>query len=101
MALGATEAMIVAALIVCSLGRGGYTALVNADTLARLPNEWIATGAALIASAQSAIILAVNPLIGSSVDATDSYVPSLVVIAAFAVVPYALWTIWRAAPSRA
>ena len=95
MALGDTEAAIVGALIVCSIGRGGYTAIVNADTLARMPNEWIATGAALIASAQSAIILAINPLIGASVDASGSYVPSLLAIAAFAVVPFAGWAAWR------
>lgn len=100
MAIGDTEAAIVAFLIVCSVGRGGYTAIVNADTLARLPNEWIATGAALIASAQSAIILAINPLIGVSVDETGSYAPSLLAIAAFTVLPYAAWALWRAAPSR-
>lgn len=101
MALGDTEAMIVAFLIVCSIGRGGFTAIVNADTLARLPNEWIATGAALIASAQSAIILAINPLIGASVDASGSYVPSLLAIAAFAVLPFTGWALWRAKPSPA
>ncbi len=100
MALGDTEAMIVAALVVCSVGRGGYTAIINADTLARLPNEWIATGAALIASAQSAIILAINPLIGASIDASGSYVPSLLAIAAFAILPFTGWALWRAAPSR-
>jgi predicted MFS family arabinose efflux permease len=88
---------VVAALIAMSIGRGGYTALVNADTLARLPNEEIATGAALIASGQSVIILAINPIIGASVDATATYTPVMLAIAAFAAVPFTAWAAWRAA----
>ena len=99
MALGDTEPVIVVFLIVCSIGRGGFTAIVNADTLARLPSSWIATGAALIASAQSAIILAINPIIGASVDASATYTPSMIAIAAFAVIPFAGWALWRATPS--
>src|SRR3569623_714376 len=99
MALGDTEAMIVVFLIVCSIGRGGFTALVNADNHARLPNAWIATGAALIASAQSAIILAIDPIIGASVAASSPYAPSMLAVAAFAVDPFAGWALWRAKPS--
>lgn len=95
MALVGDITPIVAALIVTSIGRGGFSALVNADTLARMPDEWIATGAALIASAQSVIILAVNPLIGASVDATGSYSGVMIGIAVFTIAPYAAWAMWR------
>src|SRR3569623_1131711 len=59
----------------------------------------IATGAALSASAQSAIILAINPIIGASVDASSTYAPSMLAVAAFAVIPFAGWALWRAKPS--
>jgi MFS transporter, ACS family, aldohexuronate transporter len=99
MALLAGEPAIVAALIVTSIGRGSFVALVNADTLARLPNDWIATGAALIASAQSLIILAFNPLVGASVDAYATYTPALLGIAAFTVAPYVIWAAWKPSPA--
>jgi predicted MFS family arabinose efflux permease len=95
MTLGDTT-LVVGALIVMSIGRGGYTAIVNADTLARLHDGEIATGAALIASAQSLIILAVNPRIGASFDARHTYTPAMLAIAAFAVVPFTVWAVWRA-----
>jgi ACS family hexuronate transporter-like MFS transporter len=95
MALVDGTTAVVAALIVMSIGRGGYTAIVNADTLARLRDEEIATGAALIASAQSVIILAINPIIGASVDATATYTPVMLAIAAFAAVPFSAWAAWR------
>jgi ACS family hexuronate transporter-like MFS transporter len=95
MALVDGTTAVVAALIVMSIGRGGYTAIVNADTLARLRDEEIATGAALIASAQSVIILAINPIIGASVDATSTYTPVMLAIAAFAAVPFTAWAAWR------
>jgi ACS family hexuronate transporter-like MFS transporter len=95
MALVDGTAAVVAALIAMSIGRGGYTAIVNADTLARLRDEEIATGAALIASAQSVIILAINPIIGASVDATATYTPVMLAIAAFAAVPFTAWAAWR------
>ena len=87
--------LVIGALIAMSIGRGGYVALVNADTLARVRDDEIATAAALIASAQSAIILAVNPLIGASIDATASYTPAMLAIAAFTVLPFAAWAAWR------
>lgn len=95
MALAAGEVAMVAFLVAMSIGRGGYTALVNADTLARLRDDEIATGAALIASAQSAIILAVNPVLGASVDATHTYTPAMLAIAAFTVLPFTAWALWR------
>ena len=60
-----------------------------------MPDEWIATGAALIASAQSVIILTFNPLIGASVDATGSYSGVMIGIAVFTVAPYAIWAAWK------
>ena len=98
MAVTSDELTMVAFLIAMSIGRGGYTAIVNADTLARLHDDEIATGAALIASAQSVIILAVNPIIGMSVDATATYTPSMLGIAAFTVLPFTAWAAWRARP---
>lgn len=98
MALASEEVALVAFLVAMSIGRGGYTAIVNADTLARLHDNEIATGAALIASAQSVIILAVNPIIGASVDATATYTPSMLGIAAFTVLPFTAWAVWRARP---
>lgn len=89
---------MVAFLVVMSIGRGGYTALVNADTLARLRDDEIATGAALIASAQSVIILAINPIIGASVDATQTYTPVMLAVAAFAALPFTAWAAWRVRP---
>ena len=101
MALAPDLTIVVAALIAMSIGRGGYTAIVNADTLARVHDDEIATAAALIASAQSVIILAINPIIGASVDATHTYAPSMLAIAAFTVLPFTAWAAWRARPSRA
>jgi ACS family hexuronate transporter-like MFS transporter len=86
---------VVAALIAMSIGRGGFTALVNADTLARVRDDEIATAAALIASAQSVIILAINPIIGASVDATASYTPVMLAVATFAALPVTAWAAWR------
>jgi ACS family hexuronate transporter-like MFS transporter len=97
MALVDGTTAVVAALIVMSIGRGGYTAIVNADTLARVRDDEIATAAALIASAQSVIILAINPIIGASVDATATYTPVMLAIAAFAAVPFTAWAAWRVA----
>jgi predicted MFS family arabinose efflux permease len=98
MALASQEAAMVAFLVAMSIGRGGYTALVNADTLARLRDDEIATGAALIASAQSVIILAINPIIGASVDATQTYTPVMLAVAAFAALPFTAWAAWRVRP---
>jgi ACS family hexuronate transporter-like MFS transporter len=99
MAAPGRGAMVVACVVALSIGRGAYTALVNADTLARVPEAAISTAAGLIASAQSLVILAVSPIIGASIDA-GGYGPILVAIGVFVLPGCVAWMMWPVTSSR-
>jgi hypothetical protein len=95
-----TPTLVVAAMCVTMIGGGGLYALPMIDLAARVPKAAVATGGGICAAAQSIAHIVANPLIGRSVERTQSYALIALALTAW-VVPGCLgWLAWRPPPAR-
>jgi MFS transporter, ACS family, hexuronate transporter len=76
-------------------GGGGLFALLSADMLARVPQRMVSSAGGITAAAQSLAYIVANPLIGSSVDALQSYHVALYALGAWVLPGALVWILWR------
>lgn len=90
------SAMVLAG--VSMAGGGGLYGLVTADVLRRVPPGSVSTAGGLLAAAQSLALIIAMPLIGRAVQATGSYEPVILTLAALHLPGAAIWLLWRPPP---
>ncbi len=93
---GPWSAMVLAGISMA--GGGGLYALVTADLLRRVPPTGLGAASGILAASQSLALIVANPLIGRSVEATGTFAPVLLVLAALHVPGAAVWLLWRPPP---
>jgi len=89
-------AMLVAG--VSLIGGGGMFAILSSDMLARVPGRLVSSASGLTAATQSLAYIIANPLVGKSVDATQSFTPALLVLTAWIVPGALVWLLWTPRP---
>lgn len=78
--LAPTPALAAAIFGVSACGGGGIYAIMNADTIARVPEGRASSAGGIAAGAQSLAHVIAGPLVGLSVDRTHGYGAALVVL---------------------
>ena len=71
-----------------------YT-LLTADLLSRVPPDAVSFAGGTVAAAQSLILIIANPLIGWSVDATQSYDTAATALAIWAIPGCLAWILMK------
>jgi ACS family hexuronate transporter-like MFS transporter len=79
-------------------GGGGLYGLVTADLLRRVPPAALSTAGGILAAAQSLALIIANPLIGKSVEMTQSYTFILIALALLHLPGAAIWLLWAPPP---
>jgi predicted MFS family arabinose efflux permease len=90
-----TPAVALAGMALGAAGRGSVVTLAISDTLARMPQQAVASGAGVIASVQSMCAIVVSPLIGIVVQ-HHGYGGVVLALGAWAVPLAAAWIAWPA-----
>lgn len=85
-------AMLVAG--VALVGGGGLFAILSSDMLARVPGRLVSSASGLTAAAQSLSYIVANPLVGRSVDHSQSFTPALIALALWVVPGSLVWIAW-------
>ncbi len=92
----ALSAMLVAG--VALVGGGGLFAILSSDMLARVPGRLVSSASGLTAAAQSLSYIIANPLVGKSVDHTQSFTPALLALGVWVVPGCLVWLLWDPRP---
>jgi ACS family hexuronate transporter-like MFS transporter len=80
---------------VAMAGGGGLYTLLTSELLSRMPANAISFAGGMVAAAQSVVQIVANPLIGHSIDVTDSYSAAIITITAFIVPGCVAWLVLR------
>jgi len=80
----------------CLVGAAGLYTLATADMLSRMPGGIVSFAGGVIACAQSLAFIIVSPIIGATVDATNSYDTAAIALGAWVIPGSLAWILWRA-----
>ncbi len=76
-------------------GGGAMYALATADLLGRMPQSSISFAGGILAGAQSLALIIVNPIIGWSVEQTQSYDAATLALGCWAIPGSVIWLLWK------
>jgi hypothetical protein len=79
---------------VSAAGGGGLYTLLTADMMSRIDPRRVSAAGGLTAAAQSLVYVALNPLVGRSIDRTHSFDGAMVVLGGLAIPLAIAWSLW-------